>query len=75
MKAIKGSAAKGMILPFEPMPLTFHKICYYVPFPKVSSKLDPMCKTSACVRSTYPWYCQAAAQPAIPAQYNPCDRA
>ena len=36
MKTIKGSAAKGMILPFEPMALTFDKISYYVPFPKVA---------------------------------------
>ena len=36
MKAIKGTAAKGMILPFEPMALTFDKISYYVPFPKVA---------------------------------------
>ena len=35
VKAIEGTAAKGMILPFEPMALTFHKISYYVPFPKV----------------------------------------
>jgi len=35
IKAIKGSAAKGMILPFEPMALTFNKISYFVPFPKV----------------------------------------
>ena len=36
IKAIKGSAAKGMILPFEPMALTFNKISYFVPFPKVT---------------------------------------
>ena len=34
IKAIKGTS-RGMILPFDPMALTFHKISYYVPFPKV----------------------------------------
>ena len=35
VKAIKGTTAKGMILPFQPMALTFHDVCYYVPLPKV----------------------------------------
>ncbi|KAK9906410.1 hypothetical protein WJX75_001426 [Coccomyxa subellipsoidea] len=34
VKAIKGSAAKGMILPFQPMALTFHNVSYFVPLPK-----------------------------------------
>ena len=35
-KAIKGSASgKGMILPFQPMALTFRDVCYYVPYPPV----------------------------------------
>ncbi len=29
-------AQKGMILPFEPLSLTFHNVCYYVDMPKVS---------------------------------------
>ena len=35
MKALKGTAAKGMILPFAPMALTFDRVSYYVAFPKV----------------------------------------
>ena len=36
MRALKGSgSSKGMILPFQPMALTFHNICYYVPMPAV----------------------------------------
>lgn len=35
MKAIKGTSGKGMILPFQPMALTFHDVCYYVPLPQV----------------------------------------
>jgi hypothetical protein len=27
---------KGMILPFEPLALTFHNVCYYVDMPSVS---------------------------------------
>ena len=35
VKALKGTAAKGMILPFAPMALTFGRVSYYVAFPKV----------------------------------------
>ena len=35
VKALKGTAAKGMILPFAPMALTFDRVSYYVAFPKV----------------------------------------
>ncbi|CAL8462536.1 g2069 [Coccomyxa elongata] len=34
VKAIKGTITKGMILPFQPMALTFHDVCYFVPLPK-----------------------------------------
>ncbi|CAK0753548.1 hypothetical protein CVIRNUC_002229 [Coccomyxa viridis] len=34
VKALKGTAAKGMILPFAPMALTFGRVSYYVAFPK-----------------------------------------
>ena len=35
-KEIKGSTSgKGMILPFQPMALTFKDVCYYVPYPPV----------------------------------------
>jgi hypothetical protein len=38
-KAIKGSASgKGMILPFQPMALTFHNVCYFVPYPPVRAQ-------------------------------------
>ena len=40
MRALKGSgSSKGMILPFQPMALTFHNICYYVPMPPVRTPL------------------------------------
>ena len=29
---------KGMTLPFQPLSLTFHNVCYYVDMPPVSSK-------------------------------------
>ena len=35
VKALKGTAAKGMILPFAPMALTFDRVSYFVAFPKV----------------------------------------
>ena len=56
VKAIKGTAAKGMILPFEPMALTFHKICYYVPFPKVDPTLSSGFRLIAPLRNTHPSY-------------------
>ena len=58
VKAIKGSAAKGMILPFVPMPLTFHKICYYVPFPKVSTISDSTCQGTS-VKLNYQGCCSS----------------
>ena len=32
------STRKGMTLPFEPLSLTFHNVCYYVDMPPVSQK-------------------------------------
>lgn len=31
----KGKAASGMVLPFDPMTMTFRDLHYYVPIPKV----------------------------------------
>ena len=28
-------AATGMVLPFDPLALSFHDLCYYVPIPSV----------------------------------------
>lgn len=33
-------AQKGMILPFEPLALTFHNVSYYVDMPAVSCSLN-----------------------------------
>jgi hypothetical protein len=31
----KGKASSGMVLPFDPMTMTFKDLHYYVPIPKV----------------------------------------
>ena len=32
-----GRSTKGMVLPFQPLSLTFHHMFYYVPMPKVQA--------------------------------------
>jgi hypothetical protein len=52
IKAIKGAGGKGMILPFTPMALTFHKVCYYVPLPKVLPPHPLVIVKKSCLSST-----------------------
>ena len=33
----EAKAATGMVLPFDPLALSFHDLCYYVPIPSVRS--------------------------------------
>ena len=61
VKAIKGTAAKGMILPFDPMALTFSKVSYFVPFPKVTHKSSFAVHDHSCLERYTPL--QAAPAP------------
>ena len=35
LKGARGGRARGMVLPFQPLALTFHHVNYYVSMPKV----------------------------------------
>ena len=54
VKAIKGTAAKGMILPFDPMALTFSKVSYFVPFPKVTHNPSFAVHNYSCLEKCIP---------------------
>jgi len=45
----KGKAASGMVLPFDPMTMTFKDLHYYVPIPKVCVELH-------CLHASSPDY-------------------
>ena len=39
----KGKASSGMVLPFDPMTMTFKDLHYYVPIPKVTMPACDLC--------------------------------
>ncbi len=39
----KGKASSGMVLPFDPMTMTFKDLHYYVPIPKVNMPACDSC--------------------------------
>jgi hypothetical protein len=38
---VKPIADRGMVLPFEPLSISFDDICYYVDLPAVSQSINP----------------------------------
>ena len=56
MRHIKGVpiGEKGMVLPFQPMHLTFSDICYYVDFPKVRPTATTMLPNMHMLKLVFP---------------------
>lgn len=47
---VKPIAERGMVLPFEPLSISFDDICYYVDLPAVSQPINPF---TSCIYIVY----------------------
>lgn len=50
-----GEGEKGMVLPFDPLHLTFHNLSYYVDLPKVCHVCCPVLWSTGVLHNTVSW--------------------